>query len=346
MPNIRKISFLVILFLLSFAFLMAENETGGSRGESRYSLSLNPVTGVLIGKTEEHLFKYDYNDQYVSQLIWNLKPLVYTGIEVFFGPGEPFIKSGFITAASLKFGLPLKTGIIEDRDWQDDNFDYLTNYSRHDSYAQNTILADVSAGYSWHIRDFLTIGAFAEFSYMYFSFMAENGYFQYAADNTPLDIYDSSYDEWDESIPKISASGAVIRYIQNWFILSPGLSLKGRLGKYFSLEGCIKYSPIIYCSDRDDHLWVDKYGFGKLFYGYYYFGHHINGTAGLGFSPKKNLELSLSLSYRHIMGMRNKSYYIKTGAGTGTITYSNYDGGVGYSAFDLKLGAKIRLYGR
>ena len=337
MLNIRKISILVILLFLSLNVLEAQNEAAGKH----YGFSLSPLAGILIGKSEEILYKYSYNDQYVSQLIWDLKPLIYVGLDVNFGRREPFEQNSFLAGASVKFGLPLKTGIMEDRDWQDKDYDYLTNYSRHDVYTQNAILLDLSAGYYWRVKDFLTIGVLGEFSYMYFSMMAENGYYQYAAKSG------GNYIPWNDSIAKIPIYGAAIRYIQNWFIISPRISARGRLSRLFSVEGNIMYSPLVFCADRDDHLLLERLSYGShqnLFYGYFYFGHYVNGNLGFTCSPAKNFDLSLSLSYRYITGLRNKTYYIRTGPGiSGDSFENNYEGGAGFSAFDIEFAAKIRI---
>jgi len=331
MPTIGKIRFLVTLFFLPLNLLMAQIPAA----QSNYSLYLYPQTGIFIGKSEEFLYKYKNSDQYVSELLWDLKPLFYAGLGLEFCPNDPFDRNGFSAAGSLKFGLPLKTGIMEDRDWDDDNNDKLRKYSRHDAFSQNAIFADISAGYSWLIGDYLVLGAFGEFSYMYFSWMAENGFYQYAKSN----------EEWDESIEKISVYGAAIRYIQNWFILTPGISIKGRLNSNFSLGGKIRYSPLVFCADRDDHLFWDGFGKARLFYGYFYFGHYIDGDASIVYSPVKNFNLSLSLSYRYITGLRNKTYYSFTGSGFSGYSFGNFDGGAGFSAFGINLAARIRIYG-
>ena len=331
MPTIGKIRFLVIIFFLSLNLFISRTWAA----EDNHVLNLNPLTGVLIGRSEEFLFKYKNSDQYVSELLWDLKPLFYLGLGLEYCPGKPFERDSFFAAGSVKIGLPLKTGIMEDRDWDNKYEDYLTKYSRHDAFSQNAILADISAGYSWYLGDKFVLGAFGEFSYMYYSWMAENGYYQYAKSN----------EEWDDSIPKINIYGPAIRYAQNWFILSPGMFMKIKLSDNFLLEGNFRYSPLIFCADRDDHLFQDEFGEGQLFFGYFYFGHYIDGGARLIYSPVTNLDLSLSLSYRYITGMRDKTYYATTGAGASGHTFENYEGGAGFSALDINLAVKIRVFG-
>ena len=340
MSTIRKISCLVILFFV--LLIPAAAQTDAAPGH--YSFSLAPLTGLIVGHAEEILYKYPDSDQYVSELLWDLKPLFYLGLEANFGPRLPFEKSGFTAAASLKFGLPFKTGIIEDRDWQDDYEDYLTNYSRHDAYLQNAILIDISAGYSWRIRNNLVLSTYAEFSFMYFSWMAENGYLQYSAKLSP-----GHYEKWDESIPKIEIYGPGIRYTQSWFIFAPALAAKWKPASFFSLAGNISYSPLIFCSDRDDHLvgLFNSSSKGTLFYADFKFGHYINGGASFTASIIKNTDIILSISGRYITGLRDESFFTNIGVDESGYKIKNaYDGGVGYIAIDVGLAARIRIHGR
>jgi outer membrane protease len=217
---------------------------------------------------------------------------------------------------------------MEDRDWLNDSFDYPTHYSRHDAYSNFAILSDVSAGYSWHLTDFFSLKAYGEFSYMHFSWFALDGYVQYPPD----DPYEN-YQKWDDSIPKRYVSGRVMSYTLDWFVLSPGISLTAKLNRLFSLEGDFKYTPLIYCSDRDEHLKT-----GVTYFDYSSFGHYFRGKGSVIFSLTKNMDLSLALSYSYITGTRGdvnvEGYVFRNGAGAG------------YSALDLGLAAKIRLYGR
>ena len=342
MFNIRKIAFLVTLFFASVYIMTAQTGTSRAITDQRnYRFSLTPLAGILIGQSEEILYKYKNSDQYASQLLWDLKPLYYAGLALDFGPKDPFHKNGFTSAASLKFGFPLKTGIMEDRDWMDSYEEYLTHYSRHEAFSQNAILADISAGYTWHIKDFLAVSVFGEFSYMYFSWMAENGYYQYATRlSGPLEPL--HFEKWNSSIEKKSIYGAGMRYTQNWLIFAPGISFKGRLSS-FSLEANIKYSPLIYCADRDDHLLTYNDN-GQLFHGTFSIGHYIDGGASFTYTPNNRIDLLLGLSYRYITGLRDNTYHASTGTEVSGISSLNFEGGVGYSAFDIKLAARIKIY--
>ena len=325
MTSIRRILLLVIISALSRTLVFSEGKTGV------YAFSVSPLFGVLYGQAEEIVYDpFKTGDVYTSELLWDLRPLLYAGFEVNFGPRNPFANSGFFADGSLKAGLPIKTGIMEDRDWLYADNNNLTNYSRHDAVSRGAFLADVSTGFSWRINDFFALGASIEFSYMYHSWSAIDGYSQYLETDKFGNLIPGQI--WTNSIPKIDTEGEVIRYVQNWFIFSPGVLLKGRLSRFFSLEGSFNYSPLIYCSDRDDHL---KRKTDTVFKDYLYFGHFFDGGGSFIFSPKENLALSLNVSYRYITGSRGNLY---------TNGVKNiFDGiaGGGYSSLDAGLTLKL-----
>ena len=330
MSTIKKICVLVSIIFSSLAPACAQTQP------ERYGFSISPLLGILYGQGEEILYKYPGRDQYASQLLWDLKPLVYTGLAVDFGPRNPFLDSGFIAAGSLKFGLPLKTGSIEDRDWMNSDHDWLTHYSLHEAYSTNDILVDLSAGYSWRLTRSLVLGVGGEFSFMYLSWSGSNGYGQYPAGDDS-----GKYPPWNNNFPKIYFSGKNILYTQFWFILSPGVSLKGRINSLISLQGYFNYSPLIYATARDDHLVPDSFYHGRSFGDYLYFGHYLKGGGKFILSPRKNLDFSLSLSYRYLTGSRGPSYWKNTGVDVSNKVSKNYDGGAGYTALDIELAVRI-----
>ena len=331
MLTIKKIASLVSILFLSLS-LAAEEKQGG-----RYGFSLTPKTGVLYGHAEEIVYKYPGEDQYLSELLWDLKPLVYFGLGLDFGPRDPFKRHGFTADGSVKFGLPMNTGIIEDRDWGPESHnDYLTHYSRHDAVSGFTLTAELSAGFSWRLTDFLALGAYGEFTYMRYTWDAKDGYAQYAGTDIHGDYY-----HWSGDISKYYTSGVGIKYAQNWFILSPGISLAGRLGKYFTLRGDICYSPLIYSVNRDDH--VNK---RLIFWDYPALGHHVYGGGKFTFAPSDNLDLELSVFYRLIKGSRGRSYEQSADPGSFAYQSSSDSAGGGFSALDISFAVKVRVFGR
>ena len=338
---IKRIGILISMFIIAFIPVMADSKDDARR----YGLSLFPLTGIFYGQSEEIVYKYSSGRQYYSQLLWDLKPLVYTGLGINFGPRDPYKNIGIITEASLKYGLPFKTGIMEDRDWMDKDYDFLTHYSRHDAFARNVILADLSVGFSFHIKNFLSIGTTWQFSYMYLSWTAENGYTEYSLE-TPSGS--SSFDPGNITTYYINGPG--IMYTQNWFTFSPAVFIRGRFNRFISAEGSVSYSPLILFFGRDDHLLVDAYRHGKIFWDYCFFGHYVNIGTKFIFSPNKKFDLGLSVSYKYITGPRGKSYTETTGVyGSADdlknlVSESTKDSGAGLSLLEAGIIAKFSLF--
>jgi outer membrane protease len=165
---------------------------------------------------------------------------------------------------------------------------------------------------------------------MRLSWSGRDGFIQYP----PFDFFED-YPPWDASLPKDSEglTGEVIRYTQNWFILAPGFSLKWRITNAFSLLGNFNFTPLIFCSARDDHVKRNL-----TFHDYLSFGHYYKASGELFFSPVKKLDLSFRLSYTYITRTRGVTY-------VDSVRLME-NAGAGLSAMDLRLAARIHISGR
>lgn len=325
MLTIKKIIGLVILIAFFLHPAFTENANGG------YGFSLSPSIGILYGHSEEIVYHYPKNNLYLSQLLWDMKPLAYVGLGVDFGPLDPSGKQGFIAALSFKAGLPFKSGLIKDSDWDNTDPYYKTRYSQHDAYFETAFLLDVSAGYFQRFVNSLALSIYGEFSFMHYSWSAADGYSQYASLTQ-----EGIYLPWDNNIPKSYFYGEVLRYRQNWLIFSPGLSLDWDMNRLFSLKTCFNYTPLIYCAARDDHL--PNLPGHTTYFDYLSFGHYFKSSGELIFSASENTRLSLSLSHKYITGSRGDTFFQSR-------RYED-EAGVGHSAIDLGLAVKFRLTSR
>ena len=325
MSNIGKILSFVIFICLFLPPVFAEEKQPG------LVLSVTPSFGMINGQANEIVYRNSNNDIFESELQWNMKPLFYAGLAADFAPVNSFARHGFIGNISFKMGLPQRTGIMEDRDWLYENSGALTNYSRHDNFSERSILADLSLGYSFPLLNLIVLGINLDFSYMHFIWIAKDGYYQYLDSDSSGNILPGQ--TWTDAIPKIYLKGNVLEYTQNWLIFSPGFFFKARLGDLFSLNGNFSYSPFVYCADRDDHLLINM-----TFLDYLYYGQYLKGSAGVTFSPLNNLDLTLFISYSSITDLRGDTYIYSA-------KYPGIAGG-GYSAFEVGLSARMRLFGR
>jgi len=320
MSNIGKITLFVIFICLFPPKIFAEENQSG------FEFSVTPSFGMLFGQANEIVY-YPKSEDFLSELQWDIKPLFYAGLAADFGPANNFSKHGFVGNLSLKVGIPQKSGTMVDRDWDDTYWwvdsGTLTNYSRHDNFSERAILADLSLGYSFPLLNFIAFGINLDFSYMHYYWIAKDGYYQYLTQGQT----------WADEIPKVPMKGNLIEYTQDWFILSPGVFIKFRLGRFFSLNGNFNYSPLIYCVDRDDHLLRNT-----IFQDYLFYGHYLKGYGGITFSSMNNLDITLFISFSSITDSRGDAY----------VDYERKKNiaGVGYSALDIGFSVRLRLFGR
>jgi outer membrane protease len=294
-----------------------------------YALSLVSSAGFLHGQGEEIVYKYPGGDIKLSELLWDVKPLFYLGTALDFSRIQPLEKPGVFSSLSLKFGLPGKTGMMEDRDWMTPN-DELTHYSRSDNYASGVFLLDFSLGVSLPVKKFAILKFYGIFSLMSFQWISRDGYKRYSANNnTPL----------DDSVGEIPLHGISVLYRQNWLLGSPGVAAQIPLSRYFRADLSFQISPLIYCSARDDHPMPER-----EFMDYVFGGLYLEPGGSFVFSFRDRFELSLSVSYRWISGGHGEIYERDTNPGPGGTWFkSSGESGASWRALDSGLTFKVRL---
>jgi outer membrane protease len=320
MKNIAAFKLLVILLGLFFAVLPP------LAGETTYTLSAAPVFGFLYGHSRELVYTEPGSDILWSELIWDIKPLFLLGVSLDFSRRYPLEKTGFFADASARFAVPYRTGYMEDRDWLAPEY-RLSEYSIHDNYTQGAMLFDLQAGASLPIKSAGLLKLYAGFHYMRFSWIARDGYFQYGR-KTP----------WNPNITKEPWSGPVIAYVQNWFILSPGVSFYIPLHRFFSVTLDLQVSPIVFCLDQDDHIHPAK---RVQYKDYMFWGVFFEPRGEFIFSPHNRIDVALSVAYRFIKGPRGYTDITDySGGESGRLPDA---AGAGFSALAAGLSVKIRL---
>jgi outer membrane protease len=292
-----------------------------SAAETGYAFSAAPQFGLLYGQAEEIVYPTDTKGELLSQLLWDMKPLMYYGLALDISPVEPMRRWGFFSTLSLKAGIPAITGVMEDRDWRSKVNDSLTDYSIHDNQTGELFFLDAAAGLSVPIRPRFVLKAYTGVSYMRFHFSGVDGYGTYAW-TTPA---------WE----KRPYSGKVINYTQEWLILAPGVSFDVRFLRRFAAELAVQVSPFIISADLDEHLTTRT-----QFRDYMRCGLFIEPKAVFSAAVSQWLALSITCSWRHISGTRGETYSRTIGTGTYNSTGS---AGAGLSLWDCGLLFKIRL---
>jgi outer membrane protease len=302
-----------------------------------HRISLASNAGALMGQAEEIVYKYDDRDDKLSQLLWDLKPLVYVGSTLSFSRSDPLSGLGATADLSVKFGLPLPSGTMEDRDWvkKTSDTDVLTHFSTHDAFVQGAMLLDFSGGISIPVKSAVTIRGLVSFSYMRFSWIARDGYTQYDEANG-----------WDASLPKSYVQGTGISYDQNWFIFSPGIGLFWPFHRTMSLDFRFFLSPLIYLADMDNHYYKNSLtprGGYDQYIDVNRGGLYLEPSLDFTFSPNSHLSLVVHGSWRHISGARGDTYKTLSGVRNNYVGKFLNRAGAGFSAFDAGLSFKFTL---
>jgi outer membrane protease len=295
-----------------------------------YRISLSAGAGTLIGQAEEIVYKYADRDDTMSLLLWDLKPMVYLGSALSFSRQDLLAGPGLALDLSVKFGLPLQSGTMEDRDWYDgdlalqypgnpryglDNPD-LKCFSAHDAYLEKgTWLLDVSGGISIPVKSKLALKALLGFSYMQFSWFSQDGYTEYMRDN------------WERIYYKEPA----ITYDQAWLILSAGIGLFLPLGRSLSMDLRFFISPLVYAGGEDHHIKRKRY-----FNDYMRGGLFLEPALDIAFAPNNFFSIVARGSWRRIFGTRGNTFL------DGSFLNEN-QAGAGFSAFDAGLSFKFAL---
>jgi outer membrane protease len=312
--RIARISFLALLLAIPPGLTAQEQPV--NKGGPRFSIGVS--LGLLHGQGEEIVYWDEGSDRKLSQLLWDIKPLGYAGVDVGLDWQKQGSRWGFFTGSDFKFGFPGKNGVMVDRDWRGANYpDWLTNYSEHDNRTDSALLIDADFGMSFRLSESFLLKAYIVYTYMSFSWTASGGSFLYPAGG-----------HWFEE-----PTGSAVTYQQSWHIISPALAFYGKFNRYFDIELSLKASPFIWCVADDNHPIKNIHFTDTMEYGFF-----IEPKLVFSYIPKDYFSLSLSVSYRDISGTRGDTD--ERSQGKPAVTFED-EAGAGYRAFDIGLSAKF-----
>ncbi|MDR0708849.1 MAG: omptin family outer membrane protease [Spirochaetaceae bacterium] len=329
--NIASKSFFVISLCL---FCVFSGPLNAEESEKKlFSFSVETTLGFFYGQSEEIVYK-DANGTYLSELLWDMKPLLYYGTALSVKVQIPSWSFGFYTDLSVNLGIAGRSGIFEDRDWMDTTYDYLTHYSRHDNYTKDAWFFNGDLGisiplYFTGLRN-PTLSIFGRFSYMELKWISQDGYTQYG-DNSH---FSPPYIPWEDSFPKISISGPGIQYSQFWIVISPGIAANFPLSGFFTLDCSFTITPLIWAAAEDLHLFTKT-----EFRDYPQGGLALEPEIQALFFLNRRCSLSLQVSWRYISGAIGDSW-------TKALTGSTYEktGIAGAGLHVLNTGISFKVY--
>lgn len=327
----------IILFFSLFANVFFSRHALYAE-QGAYVFSTSVSVGFLYGQSEEIVYKNSAGD-YLSQLLWDMKPLFYYGYALNFERSKPLRQAGFFTNLSVKYGAPSNTGVMEDRDWQDKRDHRLTNFSRHDNFTETMLLFNFKAGCSFPVFRVVALKVYGLLSFMDFSWDSFNGYAQYVPDPDNDKLYDG---EWSDSIPKEYFTGRIITYDQTWIVFGAGFSLTlpvalppGVLEVGLSFD----ISPFIRGVGIDNH-WLRSLQFNDYLSG----GVFLEPGLFVDFSFRRRIALALSASWRLLLNTLGDTYIYSKFQDSQYLERVNLNsGGAGLSFFDAGLSISITL---
>jgi len=313
-----------------------DNQTTEKSVERTYSFSFGTQFGFIYGQVFELVYPAPgYHGELLSELIWDVKPVLYYGFQLDFGRIDIMKGSGFFASVSFKAGVPSDSGIMEDRDWQSIENNALTNYSRHTNKTNEYYSLDAAVGASIPLGPYLYLKPYISGSWTRFSFTGRDGFKKYARGKTydafgyPITFYPI-----DDNPDEETLSGDVIRYQQDWLLLAAGFSIGTKILYPFSFELSFQISPLTYCAAIDNHLDESK---RKDFYDFSAWGLFLEPRGRVSYNIER-VEFSFETAFRYIGRTRGASF-----EKIGGYYYSNGEAGAGLSLFDMRFLVKLRL---
>ncbi|MCL2179609.1 MAG: omptin family outer membrane protease [Treponema sp.] len=312
MKNITVLTFLVIiLFFISHRAYAQDRD---------YNFSFDAQFGFIYGQSMEIVYPTDTAGKLLSELIWDIKPVLYLGFQVDYSRTDILSAPGFFASLKFNIGIPGDSGIMEDRDWRSTKNDALTNYSCHTNKTNNFFALDLLSGVSLPVNSIIYMKYFLSGGWTHFSFTARDGYYIYA--NYSM----GDYKPISESSP-VPVWGDLINYSQDWLFFGFGFTIGHNIITPLFIDFTFRMSPFTFCIATDEHLrtsytYRDLPGFALL----------LEPKCTISFVTEY-INICIDVSYRYISISSGDSYFK---SGSSDYKLSDNAAGAGLSFFDVK----------
>jgi outer membrane protease len=320
MKNITALTILVIIINI-----LTPNSAFCQEADT-YGFSIGAQTGFIYGQAVEIVYPLpqETKNKFLSELIWDMKPVFYLGAQAQFSRADIFSGPGFFSSLSFKAGIPADSGTMEDRDWMSAANSDLTHFSSHTNRTRQFFAFDAAIGATLPVKTFFYFKPFIGFSWMRFAFTGRDGY--------------GSYPWGNESF----LGKEVIRYRQDWLLFSMGLCAAVKVLPQLTFELSFKISPYTYCADVDEHLDTsdEKLLTAAEYRDFTDWGLHLEPSFNVTYSVKR-VDFMLNFAFRKIENTSGVIYMNKKNT---EFKLSSNKAGAGLSMFDTSLLVKIRLF--
>lgn len=204
-------------------------------------LSFSPFVEVAFGELGEFLYSGIETDKIVSELKWEMKPLVEAGLECKFD--RKYFGFGFSFAA----GLPLESGKMYDSDFSLTGIKH--TYSPFDEKIESDIKAKIEFYGNFSIK-IIKIIPMVQILYNYISLNAFDGVCYYGQ------LGDGNFIPWNDENAKYYGTGKVgnINYERHSLFTFFGFNISVFDMEKISFQAGIFVSPFSYISAMDNHL--------------------------------------------------------------------------------------------
>jgi outer membrane protease len=327
MKNITALTILVI----TISVFSPNNYIHCQETEKRnYGFSIGLQSGFVRGQALEVVYPVpgETMGELLSELRWDMKNIYYLGIKMDIARIDTLSAPGFYSSLSFKAGLPADSGVIENRDWMSNENNALTHFSSHTNRTNQFFTLDAAIGISVPVNSFFFFRPFIGGSWMRFSFTGRDGHLKYAR----VKGFNAYFPIDDNPIIR-QLEGELIRYEQNWLLITPGLSVGAKILQ-FSFDLSFRASMFTYCAATDEHI-----ARRTIFKDYTRLGLFLEPGLSISYSIQR-VEFSLEAAYRHIGRTRGLTYISEN---DGAYYVAANKAGAGLSILDTRFIVKLRI---
>jgi outer membrane protease len=314
-------------------------------------VSLSPFMETAIGEAREYVYK---KDQYLSELVWDMKPMISFGLTANAGWDR-----GLQLSAEAVAGIPSDTGEMEDSDWLNliyGGTNWKTTYSKHTANLKYAWQLKAEAGWEFELplriygsRERITVTPGVSFRYLTWKWHATGGYLQHTS------MVDGSYPAWSADMTKVACYGTPITYLQEFWMPAAGLSVSVPVGETVRISAGFSGTLWVWCNGVDTHYGATSAGstfwdytdssVGTVYYDILSGGWLAEPELGVRWDRFERVSLFLEGRWTLIGGLRGDTAEQSTEGGS--IAWaresSGEGGGAALDTAVIRLGAEYRI---